>query len=125
MVSSIIVLLLLPFSWKNVESSCFTVRNLRRCLRRKIFASLQRSGRKLHRRFADVATPGEKTHAFHFDIDGAVFVPIMFGPTVRTLPHTIRQLKIVIDVSTLVTPLRGRKESSHLLQFPPNLFGLV
>src|SRR5215510_1249085 len=49
----------------------------------------------------------------------------MFGPTVRTLPFPIRQLKIFLDLSAHVTPLRGRKESPHLLQFPPNLFGLV
>src|SRR5215475_9813852 len=117
--------LLLPFTWKNVESSCFTVRNLRRFWRRKVFASLQRSGRKLHRRFADVATSGEKAHAFHFYIDRSVFVSIMFHPTVRTPPLPFSQLQIFLDVSALVTSLRGREESSHFLQFSPNLLGLV
>src|SRR5215475_2161418 len=117
--------LLLPFTWKNVESSCFTVRNLRRFWRRKVFASLQRSGRKLHRRFADVATSGEKAHAFLFYIDRSVFVSIMFGPTVRTPPLSFSQLQIFLDVSALVTPLRGREESSHFLQFSPNFFGLI
>ena len=49
----------------------------------------------------------------------------MFGPTVRTLPLSFSQLQIFLDVSALVTPLRGRKESFHFLQFSPNLFGLV
>src|SRR5215510_7519370 len=49
----------------------------------------------------------------------------MFRPTVRTLPLPFSQLKIFLDVSALVTPLRGRKEASHFLQSSPNLFGLV
>src|SRR5262247_3836896 len=66
-------------------------------------------------------------HAAHCGstIDRSVFVSIMFGPTGRTLPLPFSQLQIFLDISALVTPLRGREESSHFLQFSPNLFGLV
>src|SRR5262245_58768804 len=76
-------------------------------------------------RFADVASSGEKAHAFHFNVNCPVFISSMFGPTVRTLPLSYSQLQIFLDISAHMTPLRGREESSYFLQFSHNLLGLV
>jgi hypothetical protein len=61
------------------------------------------------------------TFTFTFEVDGGVAISTLLCATGGTFPLPIRQMKVVIFVSTCGTPLRRSKESVHLhkmLTFP-------
>src|SRR5439155_11024642 len=83
--------LLLPFRCAKVcDTSPFLLHRPRLAL----VANNESRGRKLHRRYADVATTGEKGQPFHFRVLGGVQIAVVNRAAHAAPPDPIRECEL-------------------------------